>query len=402
MRRSRMPALGEATMDKVKVYLLLVLIGGCISLSCQTKNNELLDYSSVELDNSALVNFENCASEVAFIPLVAPKDSLINLSCRVFELVVTDKIYYANKCVNDLSIHSFDLAGNHLKSWNRKGDGPGEYPSLHGMIVEKDDLYINTGRGTLLKYQLPQFDLKQEITLGDYGFVPTVSLLSPENFLIASEPVRNVGNQVFHAVNVETKTSKTLPIATLPYSGELNPGMITKMQNGHLLSFGLSDTIYQFIDDSVSTFIHLNFGEKGMLPADFELSGEAFMENVLLSQNYAFNTGQIDFTEGVTKVLVYGIERSPNFSSEDLITFPFFEVFIHRDTGKKKITKSLLGFRNQSYSKDGYFYQVMQPSDWQRALDIGYFGSHENKLLETVEQLTDREDPIIVTYKVVF
>lgn len=126
------------------------------------------------------------------------------------------------------------------------------------------------------------------------------------------------------------------------------------------------------------------------------------MENVLLSQNYTFNTGQIDFTEGVTKVLVYGIERSPNFSSEDLITFPFFEVFIHRDTGKKKITKSLLGIRNQSYSKDGYFYQVMQPSDWQRALDIGYFGSHENKLLETVEQLADREDPIIVTYKVVF
>jgi hypothetical protein len=108
-------------MGNVTICLLLLLVGGGLSLSCQTKNNELLDYSSVELDNSALVTFENCASEVAFIPLVAPKDSLINLSCRVFEMVVTDKIYYANKCVNDLSIHSFDLAGNQQMSWNRKG-----------------------------------------------------------------------------------------------------------------------------------------------------------------------------------------------------------------------------------------------------------------------------------------
>jgi len=146
MRRSRMPALGEATMGNVKEYLLLGLIGGSISLSCQTNTKELLDYSTLVLDNSALVNFENCVSEVAFIPLVAPKDTLINLSCHVFELVVTDKIYYANKCVTDLSIHSFDLAGNHLMSWNKKGDGPGEYPSLHGLMVEKGDLYVNTGQ----------------------------------------------------------------------------------------------------------------------------------------------------------------------------------------------------------------------------------------------------------------
>lgn len=391
-------------MGNINSQLLFLLFLGLTLLQCQPKEKEFHVgvAPSVELDEVSLFSFESCASKVSFIPLVAPKDTLINLSCPVYELIVNDKIYYASKCFNDLSIHSFDLDGNHLKSWNRKGDGPEEYPSLHGLIVEKDQLYINTGRGTVLRYGLPDFDFKERIHLGDYNFVPTVSLLSPDRFLLSSEPAGSEKSKIFHTLNRTTKTSTTLPIATLPYSGELNPGMITKMEDGHLLSFGLTDTIYHFRNDTVTTFISLNFGDKSIAPDDFELNGEAFMEKILLSQNYAFNTGQIDISDGVLKILVYGIEKSSNFNSEDLSTFPFHDVFIHRDTGKKKITKALLGIRNKSYSSDGYFYQVMQQEDWQRALDKAYFGKHEEKLRKSIETLTDREDPIILKYKVAF
>jgi len=82
--------------------------------------------------------------------------------------------------------------------------------------------------------------------------------------------------------------------------------------------------------------------------------------------------------------------------------FPFYDVFIHRDSGKQKITKALTNVRNNSYSKDGYFYQVMQHEDWQRALDQAYFGKYENKLLQSIERLSDEEDPIILKYKVAF
>ncbi|WP_162340387.1 hypothetical protein [Cyclobacterium salsum] len=126
------------------------------------------------------------------------------------------------------------------------------------------------------------------------------------------------------------------------------------------------------------------------------------MEKILLSQNYAFNTGHIDISQGVLKLLAYGIEKSPHFNLEDLSTFPFYDVFIQRDTRKKKITKALSGIRNKSYSKDGYFYQVMQQEDWQRALNISYFGKYEEKLLKSIETLTDKEDPIILKYKVGF
>lgn len=391
-------------MRQIHSYLLIICFLGLVFLQCKPKENESSAgvAPSIELDETSLFSFENCASEVSFIPLLAPKDTLINLSCPLYELIVGDKIYYASKCFNDLSIHSFDLTGTHLMSWNRKGDGPEEYPSLHGLIVEKDQLYINTGRGTVLRYGLPDFDFKERIHLEDYNFVPTVSLISPDRFLISSEPAGSERSRVFHALNRTTKTSTTLPIATLPYSGELNPGMISKMENGHLLSFGLTDTIYRFRNDTVTTFISLNFGEKSISPDDFGLNGGAFMEKILLSQNYAFNTGHIDISEGVLKLLAYGIKKSPHFNREDLSTFPFYDVFIQRDTCKKKITKALLGIRNKSYSKDGYFYQVMQQEDWQRALDISYFGKYEEKLLKSIETLTDKEDPIILKYKVGF
>jgi len=373
-------------------------------MQCQTKEKEgeADTTPSFLIDNTSLLSFENCVADIEFITLLAPKDTLINLSCNVYELVVNDKIYYASKCYKDLSIHSFDLEGKYLRSWNKKGDGPGEYSSLHGLIVVENELYINTGRGTLFKYGLPQFEFIEQIELGDYNFVPTVSFISQENFLISSEPAGNARNKIFHAVNLASKKSKTLPISTLPYSGELNPGLITKMKDGYLLNFGLSDTIYQYKDDSVTAFITLNFSGKSIATVDFELEGEAFMEKILLSQNYAFNTGQIDISEGVLKLMVYGIEKNPDFNREQLSTFPFYEVFIHRDSGKKKITKALMDVRNKSYSKDGYFYQVMQHEDWQRALDQAYFGKHENKLIKSIEKLSDQEDPIILKYKVAF
>ncbi|WP_073097723.1 hypothetical protein [Cyclobacterium lianum] len=56
--------------------------------------------------------------------------------------------------------------------------------------------------------------------------------------------------------------------------------------------------------------------------------------------------------------------------------------------------------RNKTYAKDGYFYQLLRQEDWQMALDRSYFGKYENELLESIQHLTDEEDPIIVKYKV--
>ncbi|WP_439484087.1 6-bladed beta-propeller [Cyclobacterium plantarum] len=383
-------------------HLTIIFFLVWLFVQCQPKEKNILHTSSILLDENSLFNFEDCVSDIEFIPLLAPKDSLINLSCRVHELVINDKFYYASRCHNDLSIHSFDLAGNHLRSWNRKGDGPEEYPSLHGLMVENNEMYINTGRGTIVKYGLPAFEFKEQINLGAFNFVPTVSFISPKRFLISSEPSGNERNKIFHDIQLEPKTSKTLPVASLPYSGELNPGLLAKMEGSHLLNYGLSDTIYHYHEDSTSIYATLDFGDKSINPVDFELEGGEFIEKVLLSQNYAFNTGHISISGGTLKLLAYGIQKNPDFNRDDLSTFPFYDVFIHPDTGMKKITKALMDVRNKSYSSDGYFYQVMQQEDWQRALDESYFGKHEKKLLKSIQRLSDEEDPIILKYKIAF
>lgn len=386
----------------IKGHLTLIFFLGWVFVQCQPKGKDLYQASSILLDETSLFSFEDCVSDVEFIPLIAPKDTLINLSCSIHELVVNDKLYYASRCHNDLSIHSFDLAGNHLRSWNRKGDGPEEYPSLHGLIVENNEMYINTGRGTIVKYGLPELEFKEQIVLGDFNFVPTVSYISPNKFLISSESSGNERDKIFHEIDLESNTSKTLPVSNLPYSGELNPGLISTMNDGHLLNFGLSDTIYHYNKDTTSIYTTLNFGDKSIDPVDFALEGGAFIEKVLLSQNYAFNTGHICISDGTLKLLAYGIQKNPDFNRDDLSTFPFYDVFIHPDTQKKKVTKALLNVRNKSYSRDGYFYQVMVQEDWQRALDKSYFGKYEKKLLQSIQKLSDEEDPIILKYKIAF
>ncbi|MEX2566300.1 MAG: hypothetical protein WD431_10185, partial [Cyclobacteriaceae bacterium] len=130
----------------------------------------------------------------------------------------------------------------------------------------------------MIRYGLPEFEFKEHIDLGDFNFVPTVSYISPGKFLISSEPAGNERNKIFHEVYLESKTSRTLPVSTMPYSGELNPGLLAKMKDGHLLNFGLTDTIYQHKEDSISIYTTLNFGDKSIDPVDFELEGEAFME----------------------------------------------------------------------------------------------------------------------------
>lgn len=385
-----------------KVYLSIIFLLGWVLVQCQPKEKNILHASSILLDETSLLSFEDCVSDVEFIPLLAPKDSLINLSCGIHELVVNDRLYYASRCHNDLSIHAFDLAGNYIRSWNRKGDGPEEYPSLHGLMVENNEMYVNTGRGTIVKYGLPAFEFKEQIVLGDFNFVPTVSFISPNKFLISSESSGNERNEIFHEIHLESKTSKTLPVSSLPYSGELNPGLLARMGNSHLLNFGLSDTIYLYHEDTVSIYTTLNFGDKSIDPIDFELDGGAFIEKVLLSQNYAFNTGHISISDGTLKLMAYGIRKNPHFNMDDLSTFPFYDVFIQRDTEKVKLTEALMNVRNKTYAKDGYFYQLMRQEDWQRALDISYFGRHEKQLLQSIQRLSDEEDPIIIKYKIAF
>ncbi|WP_073097725.1 6-bladed beta-propeller [Cyclobacterium lianum] len=322
---------------KISILLIIILTPGWIFFQCQTRPADSDPGASILLDESSLFAFDDCVSEVEFISLESPKDTLINLSCSIYELVISDKLYYASRCHNDLSIHSFDWKGHYIRSWNRKGDGPEEYPALHGLLVEKDQMYINTGRGRVIKYVLPEFEFLQQIPIGDFDFVPSISMITPEKFLISTEHTGQETEQIFHIVDLQSAKANTLPVLSLPYSGELNPGMLAKTEDGHLLNFGLSDSIYQYRDGALSVLASLDFGERSIDPADFELEGGVFIEKVLLSQDYAFNTGHIATSGEIFKIMAYGIKRSPEFDSDNLTTFPFYDVYIHPESGKKKI-----------------------------------------------------------------
>lgn len=129
---------------------------------------------------------------------------------------------------------------------------------------------------------------------------------------------------------------------------------------------------------------------------------ESFMEKAIISQSVAFNSGNVLFTDGGVKLKIFGLKPNPEFSIDDMTTFPFFDAFIDMKSYQVKSTPSLTDIRNKGFAHDGYFYELLQTEDWQRAEQEEYFGKYQVDLTNAIKNLSDKEDPILIKYKVAF
>ena len=67
-----------------------------------------------------------------------------------------------------------------------------------------------------------------------------------------------------------------------------------------------------------------------------------------------------------------------------------------------KSISSLTDIRNKGFAHGGYFYQLLHTEDWQRAEQEGYFGKYQLDLFNAIKNLSDKEDSVIIKYKVAF
>lgn len=180
----------------ISSILMILLLSSCTSVNTRNEKLNIIDIEG-SINNYELVNLSNYASELKYIQLETNDSALIGaISNIVYEC---NKIYISDQSE---SIYVFDSEGKHLKTFNKKGRGPGEYNRITSFFVNPNNgnLYIITSQA-LLCYDK------------DLNFVKAIE--KPENdlFLISAKQIDDdiygmVLNGKRHSIQIVNDKSK--------------------------------------------------------------------------------------------------------------------------------------------------------------------------------------------------
>lgn len=388
---------------------LTFLFSGIVLFSCSTKDEESKKSLTVQINENNIIPFDEAIESIEFIPLKNDSDSPVNLNCSVWRLLVQDeRIIYSTICNPDAKIHLYDLAGEHLKTIDKAGDGPEEYQFIQGMNLIQDTLTISVGSGVLKSFLLPDFEFIGSQKLSEsFPFLLTFLEYSPGQWLVSpmfmGELDENGTYPVFKNYNSATNSISDLPLRATALTAEISEGEIAQIDpQTHLLNYAFSDTLFLFKEGKTEAFSVIDFGNGKMAKVDLGMDAQDF-EATVVNQPYAFNMGKIWYTDSISRIKTFALSPNPDMDISNMRSFPIHEVFINHENNQAVAFPSFAGWSNGfGDAKDGYFYDVLQTEDWIYALEKGSFGSFGEVLEKQLSELNGFEDPILIKYKVKF
>ncbi len=230
----------------VSFLLVILLLNSCTSVNSINEKLNVIDIEG-SINNYELVNLSNYASDLNYVQLETNDSALIGaISKIVYEC---DKIFISDQSE---SIYVFDSAGKHLKTFNKKGRGPGEYNRITNFFVNPNNgnLYIITSQA-LLCYD------------SELNFVKAIE--KPENdlFLISAKLIADdiyamVLNGKRHSIQIVDGKSKSVCYQKSAQRESTENGhymakftLFNMFQTAVELKYlsVLNDTIYSFTDD---------------------------------------------------------------------------------------------------------------------------------------------------------
>lgn len=385
-------------------YVMLCL--GVIAFSCSEKKAETDALTVLNIAAKDLKAFDEVITEIEFIPLLIPENNPIKLLPFDPYLYVDDRIYFSNGDFRDASIHVFDLDGTYRNSFNKQGQGPGEYRSISGLDKSGNELLVWDGSGTINHYDVGNFSFTQKTELVKDRFIPDYKNLGNGKWLL----VFDIGEEIdengyykgFYIWDENTREVEALNINVPPLATEMIEGQIAKIDDqSYLLNFGTSDTLYQYTDGKLEPILVFNFNNNNLLEKD-KLTPEETIENALLNQLYSFNMGGVVVADATVRIPIFGIKKSENMNPEIMETFPINYLFINYPDAEFKLSRAFGNFSGKGFAKNGYFYELLYAESVMAYLEKGTFGKFSPQLEAAVERLIDKEDPVIMKYKVSF
>ncbi|MFC3417374.1 6-bladed beta-propeller [Algoriphagus hitonicola] len=401
------------TLKNSGLYVSFILTLACNS---PTEEDNSIDFPTFELHEGMVDKPENVLTSVEFIPLKFPEGTPVQyFGFDPYLAFAENKIFLNTDPYMNPTLHLFDYSGNHLQTIDRKGGGPNEYGNIDQFRITADDQLAVVSDFTLL-----EFDDKMDITRrinpnkdGTFYSISDLEALDAQTWFLAlrgTEPDEDGFTQNFAIFDKDSITYEVLPLKSYPASGSGGDGAIAPYQDGYLLNFGFSDTLYQYVDGKVKALLALSYGDR-RLPDEMRMKTEDQLDEELAgmisTQDYDLNLGDINVAGASISFHAFGIKPAPIPMSEleEMESLPdnlpIFEVFIHPEMQAIKATKIVKQMSGRSFSDGEYFYRLLYTEDWNGILEDQSLGDELGKKLEAAsQQLNDEEDPILIRYQV--
>ena len=388
-----------------KICFLIILTFSISILSCDSEEKKS-GIANFTITDQNILDFDEAISSIEFIPLKNNSETPVNLNCSVWNLTVTANYYvYSTICNPEAKVHIFDLDGNYIKSLDKSGNGPEEYQVIQGVDLNEETLSVTVGSGKIKQYHFPDFDYSGTISLNEEAvFIPNFTKISENKWLTSSRFDGNVDENgefnIFKIMDSSTGQTSDLPIKATPIASEIGEGEFEKIGDSYLLNYAFSDTLYIYENGHTSPYATLDFGDRKPKKEELKMDGAA-LEATLSNQPFVINMGKIWQTESISRLKTFALAKNPNMELSNMRTFPIHEVFLNHKSKEILAFKSLAGWSNgKGDAKDGYFYDILRADDWIYALENGSLGKYGELLENTIKELEDFEDPILIKYQV--
>jgi hypothetical protein len=388
-----------------KTVFLIILTFSISFFSCKPTEEES-GITNFNITDQDISGFDEVISSIEFIPLKNNNESYVNLNCSVWNLTVTENYFvYSTICNPEAKIHLFDLKGNYIKSLSKNGNGPEEYQVIQGTDLSHDTLSITVGVGKIKQYHFPNFDYIGTISLDEGAvFLPNFTKISQDKWLTSPIYDGNLDENgefnIFKIMDSSTGQTSGLPIKATPIASEIGEGEFEKLGSSFLLNFAFSDTLYLYKNGQTSPYATLDFGDRKPKKEDLKMDG-AMLEATVANQPFVINMGKIWQTDSISRIKTFALAKNPNMDISNMRTFPIHEVFLNHNTKQVIAFQSLAGWSSgKGDAQNGYFYDILRADDWIYALENGLLGKYGEQLENTIKELGDFKDPILIKYQV--
>lgn len=391
---------------KAVFFLFLVCLLGCKKKEQQ--DNLVLSLNPLEADPS--LPLSTFVESISYIPLETSDESLM---ARVSEIIIKDTYIYAVDSEQKI-VFIFDKKGRFVSKLDRRGEGPDEYLSMQGVLVDDEETAITVfdyrgANSRTINYDVHTLEPIDKNPL----FLPNGSAVRKEKekdiyYFAAQQQENTINDEITNADIIavgENNTQKALFKKNIEtggrFFGPFAESFTTNEDGDIIASLMYSNTFFRLSDMEAYPVLKVDFGEHNMdsavgLKSTLDQMDYLYGEESAEGMAYfpvlnTYNADMLAFTyyykeNSKTHVHHYIDLKSGNrkFHVRDIVND------LTRFPDKVYICSYSLNIRHQVY-QDGYLVDVFFPADQikEKSAEIPGLGK------------VDREDnPIIVLMKI--
>lgn len=300
--------------DKYRYYFILIIFYSfCNPIGKEIHNSRTLTLNPESITDLGL---KSLIKDWSFLEIKSGKEFIGGAD----KVIISEERIYILDIYKSLSLFIFDKGGNHLKTINNPGRGPGEFlsPIDFAIVDETQEIIIYDQAGLKLIFFDKEGDFKFERIL---DFNPDAFSYSKGKFIfLLGNFEKNLGNNKL----VLTDTTYTVLSSYVPIKSELIglhydiPTTITKNKSEFLITIPFDNSLYKVNTDLEIEEISVNFMDFNLEEKFFDrFPNKRDRYRLLIGKAYNLSTY---FENNRTLFFTYRFDKGYNFYYKNLVT----------------------------------------------------------------------------------